>query len=324
MDKLNIDWNSTSDFLDEYREINEKIKAGYVLYYSELKELRVKEYKNTIKLSGKGSYTTEDGEYIALKNIDKLISDSCFYSEEFSIGAEEAIESSTVVDVVNADCLEEGIRLLDMGYNPAILNMANRQNPGGGVINGAGAQEETIFRRTNLFLSLYQYASYAEKYGLKKSGHQYPMDRNFGGIYSPNVSIFRECEAKGYKLMSQPREVSFITVAGINHPELDNKGMIIPELINVAKNKIRTILRIGLKHGHDSLVLGALGCGAFRNPPRHIARLFHEVIEEQEFKNKYKDIVFAILEDHNSHKEHNKEGNFKPFKEEFAWKKATH
>ena len=315
---MNIDWDSTSDFLKKYREINEKIKAGYVLYYSELKELRVKEYKNTIKLSGKGSYSTENGEYVALKNIDKVISGSCFYSEEFSIGSANTIEDTTVVDVVNADCLEEGIRLLDLGYNPAILNMASRYNPGGGVINGAGAQEETIFRRTNLFLSLYQYASYAEKYGLKKSKYQYPMDRNFGGIYSPNVSIFRECEAKGYKLMSQPREVSFITVAGINHPELDNNGMIIPELINVAKNKIRTILRIGLKHGHDSLVLGALGCGAFRNPPRHIARLFHEVIEEQEFKNKYKYIVFAILEDHNSHKEHNKEGNFRPFKEEFS------
>ena len=318
MTDMRTDWNSLTDFLDEYKEINEKIKAGYVLYYSELKQLRVKEYKNSIKLSGKGSYSTENGEFVALKNIDKVISGSCFYSKEFSVGTVVTIEGSTVVDVINADCLEEGIRLLDLGYNPAILNMASRHNPGGGVMNGAGAQEETIFRRTNLFLSLYQYASYAEKYGLKKSRHQYPMDRNFGGIYSPNVSIFRECEANGYKLMSQPREVSFITVAGINHPELDDNGMIIPELVNLAKNKIRTILRIGLKHGHDSLVLGALGCGAFCNPPRHVAKLFHEVIEEQEFKNKYKYIVFAILEDHNSHKDHNKEGNFRPFYEEFA------
>ena len=314
----NTDWDSQIDFLNEYTQINDKIKAGYVLYYSELKELRVKEFKNTIKLSGKGSYSTEDGEYVALKNIDKVISGSCFYSKEFSVGTADTIEDSTVVDVVNADCLEEGIRLLELGYNPAILNMASRHNPGGGVTNGAGAQEETIFRRTNLFLSLYQYASYAEKYGLKKSINQYPMDRNFGGVYSPNVSIFRECEGNGYKLMSQPREVSFISVAGINRPELDNSDMIIPPLVDVTKNKIRTILRIGLKHGHDSLVLGALGCGAFCNPPRHIARLFHEVIEEQEFKDKYKYIVFAILEDHNSHKEHNKEGNFRPFKEEFT------
>lgn len=318
MGKMDYEWNSSSDFLDEYSEINEKIKAGYVLYYSELKQLRVKVYKNTIRIAGKGSYTTEDGDQVTLNKTNEVIADSCFYSETFSVENIGQILDSTTIEVNNADCLEEGIRLLDLGYNPAILNMANRHNPGGGVISGAGAQEETIFRRTNLFLSLYQYASYAEKYGLKKSRHQYPMGRNFGGIYSPNVSIFRECEANGYKLMSQPREVSFITVAGINHPELDDHGMIIPELANVAKNKIRTILRIGLKHGHDSLVLGALGCGAFCNPPRHVAKLFHEVIEEQEFKNKYKYIVFAILEDHNSHKEHNKVGNFRPFYEEFA------
>ena len=34
-------WNSSA-FLKEYTQINEKIKAGYVLYYSELKNLRVK------------------------------------------------------------------------------------------------------------------------------------------------------------------------------------------------------------------------------------------------------------------------------------------
>jgi hypothetical protein len=51
MGKMDSDWNSSSDFLDEYSEINEKIKAGYVLYYSELKQLRVKEYKNTIRIA---------------------------------------------------------------------------------------------------------------------------------------------------------------------------------------------------------------------------------------------------------------------------------
>ena len=63
----------------------------------------------------------------------------------------------------------------------------------------------------------------------------------------------------------------------------------------------------------DSIVLGAFGCGAFQNPPKHIARLFHEVIDEEEFKDKYKLIAFAILEDHNSPRG----GNLQPFIEEF-------
>ena len=104
----------------------------------------------------------------------------------------------------------------------------------------------------------------------------------------------------------------------MNRPDLDYNGRIVSGLIHGIKNKIRTIFRIGLRKCHDSLVLGAWGCGAFRNPPVHIARLFHEVLEEVEFKNKYRKIVFAILEDHNSQKGHNPEGNLIPFQQEFS------
>jgi uncharacterized protein (TIGR02452 family) len=185
------------------------------------------------------------------------------------------------------------------------------------VTTGAGAQEETLFRRTNLFRSLYQFAPYAGQYGIKPSHHQYPLDRNFGGVYTPDAIYFRESEQKGYALLEEPVSLSFITVAGMNRPDLTDDGYIADHHVELIKNKIRTIFRMGLVHGHDSLVLGALGCGAFRNPPRHVARLFHEVMEEPEFKNKYRRIVFAILDDHNAHQKHNPEGNFKPFVEEF-------
>ena len=213
-----------------------------------------------------------------------------------------------------------GMRLVDEGYNPAGLNMASRRNPGGSVTTGAGAQEETIFRRTNIHPSLYQYAEYAEQYGLVKSPMQYPLERNYGGAYSPRVTIFRGDERSGYKLLSEAetRQLAFVSVAAISRPDLTDDGLLVPKIAEVTKTKIRIILRIGLKHGHDVLVLGALGCGAFRNPPHHVAKLFHEVINEAEFANKYKRLVFAILDDHNAHREHNKEGNFLPFAREFA------
>ena len=84
------------------------------------------------------------------------------------------------------------------------------------------------------------------------------------------------------------------------------------ELVEPVKNKIRSIFRIGLLHGHDSLVLRALGCGVFRNPPSHIARLFHEVMVK-EFKNKFRLLLFIIFDDHNARLKHNPEGNYLPF-----------
>lgn len=311
-------WDSRRDFLNEYHVLMPMASKGDPVSYYKIKELRAREFRNTVELVNNGFYHTEEGDRIVLKDYNEMTKGTRYYSSEFSVDDICPMRCSTRVEVVNADCIYEGVRLLEMGYNPAILNMASRQNPGGGVTRGAGAQEETIFRRTNIFRSLYQFVPYAGQYGVKQSPFQYPMDRNFGGIYSPSVTIFREDERNGYKLMQTPRAVAFISVAGMNRPKLDNAGMIDDTLVEPIKNKMRTIFRIGLKHGHDSLVLGALGCGAFCNPPEHIARLFHEVMMEPEFANKYKLIVFAILEDHNSHRKHNFEGNFLPFQREFG------
>lgn len=160
---------------------------------------------------------------------------------------------------------------------------------------------------------MYRYAEYAEDYGLEKSKFQYPMPVRFGGIYVPEATVFRAGAKDDFALLDTPYYMSFVAVAAINHPEQDRDGNICEEDAALTKNKMRTMLRIGLLNGHDSIVLGAFGCGAFNNPPKHIARLFHEVIDEKEFKDKYKLIAFAILEDHNSPRG----GNLQPFIEEF-------
>ena len=45
---------------------------------------------------------------------------------------------------------------------------------------------------------------------------------------------------------------------------------------------------------------------------------FFTAEEEKEYKNKFKVIAFAIINSNSNYKEHNPEGNFKPFKEEFS------
>ena len=311
-------WDSQKDFLEKYRILMERIRHGDHSAYYQVKELRIKEFRNTIDIVNKGRYVTEDGTYYSFPDDSDMMCKTVFYEREICLP--EAVQGceQTIVEVQNIDCLYAGAQLKEQGYNPAVLNMASRRNPGGGVVTGAGAQEETLFRRTNLFRSLYQFAPFAGMYGIKTSHYQYPLDRNFGGVYTPEAIYFRESEQKGYALLDNPVSLSFITVAGMNRPDLTAEGMIADHHVEPIKNKIRTIFRIGLVHGHDSLVLGALGCGAFRNPPRHVARLFHEVMDELEFKNKFRRIVFAILDDHNAHQSHNPEGNYKPFADEFA------
>ena len=312
-----IKWDSEKDFLEKYRALMKRVKGGDSTAYYQVKELRAKEFRNTVEIVNQGHYVSESGKEYVFPDDSNMMYNTMFYECEIHMSNFPQCDEPTIVEVHNIDCLYAGVQLKEQGYNPAVLNMASRRNPGGGVTTGAGAQEETLFRRTNLFCSLYQFAPYAEQYDIKPSHHQYPLDRNFGGVYTPDAIYFRESEQKGYALLEKPVSLSFITVAGMNRPDLTTGGMIANHHVEPIKNKIRTIFRIGLVHGHDSLVLGALGCGAFRNPPRHVARLFHEVMDEPEFKDKYRRIIFAILDDHNANHKHNPVGNFRPFAEEF-------
>ena len=115
-----------------------------------------------------------------------------FYHSPCPVHHVPTIHGKTIVKIENIDCLLAAEKLLNDGYHPAVLNMASRQNPGGGVQTGAGAQEENLFRRTNLFQSLYQFTPYASNFGLHKSKYQYPLDRNFGGIYTLMLQSLEE------------------------------------------------------------------------------------------------------------------------------------
>ena len=65
--------------------------------------------------------------------------------------------------------------------------------------------------------------------------------------------------------------------------------------------------RLALANGHDSLVAGAFGCGAFRLPSETVAALFNEILSETEFRNKFRKITFAILD------KDGEDGKFAPF-----------
>jgi len=73
------------------------------------------------------------------------------------------------------------------------------------------------------------------------------------------------------------------------------------------KARIRSILRAGrlCQLSADTIVLGAFGCGAFHNPPDQVARMFKEVLQESSIQNLYREIIFAIKEEHNAPQDSN-------------------
>ena len=283
--------------------------------------LRIEIFNSTLDVLRQGWYVASTGKMVDLPPVEEVMANAALYSEPFHVLIDPVGPVTTEVRVEDMDCVLAAKRLIDKGYNPAMLNLADLYTPGGLVEFGSGAQEENLCRRSDLILSLYQFSSTRVRQypglGLVSREEQYPMDERYGGIYSGTVTFFRGPESEGSRLEEKPYNIPVISVAALSGPRIGAYGMMLPEDAEITLEKMRTIFRIGMANFHDSLVLSAMGCGAFKNPPAHIAKLFHQVIEEPEFKNKFRLIDFAILDGYQTGMSHNPEGNLLPFQREF-------
>ena len=281
------------------------------------KEERIAIYENTVRIVKKGSYVSPKGKEVKITNEDKMVSGTKYYGKKAVVDYDSLPKYETKIEVVDNDCLYQAKVLIDKGLNPCVLNMASFHTPGGGVTRGSSAQEESIFRRTNIFKSLYQFNGIGTQYGVKQRDERYPLNYNFGGIYSPNVTVCKAGEEIGCTPLEEPYEVGVVSVAAVKNPRVEN-GKLVPWVVDTLKSKIRQILDITLENGHDSIVLSAFGCGAYKTPPTEMARLFKEVLSKDEYKNAFKAISFAIINVKSTNGEHNPQGNFKPFYEAFS------
>ena len=286
------------------------------------REDRIKIFNETVNSVRRGFYVNKNGDKVEIPRTHGGLSieDVVFYDSDIKkkINFDELPRHKTEIKVVNADCLYTAKELVEDGYTPAVVNFASFRVPGGGVRKGSRAQEENICRRTNLFESIFRFIdTLAKEYGLPLEKKQYPLPVHHGAIYSPAISVFRASEDKDYEFLDEVFPVDIITIAALKDPELDKKGHMNDWAKSVTKEKIRTMFNLAIYWENDSLVLGAFGCGAFANPPEDVAQLFKEVLEEPEYCDKFEKIIFAVLDDGNSHKEHNPRGNYLPFAETF-------
>ena len=275
----------------------------------------------------------KDGQLPQFGNYQEYLDGTKLYKTAYDVTDLGTTYPSTETGCINTDCVDVAQQLINAGYNPAILNLASAGRPGGGYDLGLGAQEESLCQSSNLSLSLYQFADPRWLKCVRDSGvpHKqigYPLDTNYGGIYTPGVTFFRNNKRKYFTIKDDPFRCDVITVAALSFNgrndfaramELMYKsadGGFTPAGAEVMRNKIRTIFRMGVEHGKDALVLGAFGCGAYKLPCNAVAELFRQVMDEPEFAGKFRLLVFAILE--NTRKPNGIDGKFAPFYREFG------
>ena len=170
-----------------------------------------------------------------------------------------------------------------------LLNFASARNPGGGFLNGAKAQEEDLARCSGLYPCLLTQPAY---YDENRANDSVLYTDNI--IYSPGVPWFRT------RSRDAPDTVFLASVITAPAP---NAGVAIqrdpgcgPDIEITLRRRAGQVLAVAAHHGHRNLLLGAWGCGVFRNTPSDVADAFGEWLASDRFAGLFDRVVFAIYD----------------------------
>ncbi|MGW6445444.1 TIGR02452 family protein [Lentzea sp. NPDC055074] len=235
---------------------------------------------DTVAIAERGSYSTPAGE-VTIAVTPAVEGTRLHLPDEVLSLPLEVGEAR--VDVTNESTLDATRRL---GGDVAALNFASARNAGGGFLNGAQAQEESIARGSAIYPSL---RAAGEFYAYHRAHESLLYSDRV--IYSPRVPVFKDDRGA---LLPRPYEVSFLTAAAPNRSAIlrsqPERADDIP--LALLRRAIR-VLHVAASHGHRRLVLGAWGCGVFGNDPATVARIFGLALRD----NRYFDhVVFAVLD----------------------------
>lgn len=170
-----------------------------------------------------------------------------------------------------------------------LLNFASARNPGGGFLSGAKAQEEDLSRCSGLYPCLLTQPGYYEA-----NRRQSSMLYTDHILYSPRVPWFR---THGRDLLDEPFLAAVITAPAPNagqalrrDPDAD------PAVRRALRHRSGLVLGVAREHRHRTLLLGAWGCGVFRNDPITVADAFGSWLESETFRGAFDRVVFAVLD----------------------------
>ena len=290
---LTGDIRQTAQVIEEARRIDREMNK---------RATRAQIAKETLEILEKGFYQSPGGQVVHIKEaLEAALLDSVHYrpkdfDEVFGlrdrIMVERGDQAPIEFQVINETTLSAAARLTKANGNANVLalNFASAKNPGGGFLKGSQAQEESLARASGLYPCIAQMQA------------MYDANRQFRSclytdnmIYSPGVPVFRDDRDQ---LLEAPYLVSFVTAPAVNAGVVRRRGTEnVGRIEDVMRGRIEKVLSLAVIHHHETLVLGAWGCGVFRNNPRDVARWFGDHLTGNGlFSRSFKKVVFAVLD----------------------------
>ncbi|EAY06463.1 hypothetical protein TVAG_149490 [Trichomonas vaginalis G3] len=250
-------------------------------------ETKNKEAKSCLDACVKGFFINGEGKEININNLlNNCLANTKAYAPDYQfhvipVGGEDCkieIRNESILDAVYRLVITEGRQ------NVCALNAANAFYPGGSFRTEARAPEETLCRSSALYYSLIQKPEYYDYNMMKgsKAASNYI-------IYSQDCPTWK---VGNYKVLNEPFLVSYISSSPVDRwgskPEDDEK------LNEMNDERIKSILLCAIENGVKNLVLGAYGCGAYRNDPAVISETFRKYLIDQNLKSHFQYITFSI------------------------------
>ncbi len=236
--------------------------------------------QETIEILRSGTYAVPPGGRVDLAAaIERCVAGSLYLQPDELAQLEAHVLSSpprgtqTAFAVVKESTLAGADTLVrtQQVARVGVLNFASARRPGGGFLNGAAAQEESLARSSALYASLTNFPDFY-------ASHQHPRDPRYSDrmIYSPGCPVFRDDAGD---LLREPFAVDFITSAAPNAGALSSRGRRAgANLRAILRQRAGKVLALACAQGCDGLVLGAWGCGAFRNDPAVVSAVFGDLL----------------------------------------------
>lgn len=269
------------------------------------KNYRVEIANKTLEIVKNGFYEYKGKKIVIEKELEESIQNTfTILPKDWDAILKTSIENMFETEIVIKNCSTIEAIVQEKNGKICVLNFASAKNPGGGFLGGASAQEESLARSSNLYATQI------------KDKTMYDFNRNQSSflysdymIYSPNVLFWNDDNGSYFE---KPLVADVITAPAPNKGAMlqHNKKEEIARTEEVLKARMDKVLAIATKQKSDTLILGAWGCGVFRNEPKDVANLFKEIIAEK-YAGAFKKIVFAVFD--NSEKK----SNFKHFENTF-------
>ena len=245
--------------------------------------------RETLDLLERGHYVSAAGE---THTIEASLAAAVSATRVWTPAALAALEPHAVggpptCEVVEARTQHAARRLvLDDGLRDlVVLNYASARNPGGGFKNGAKAQEEDLSRGSGLYACL----NHAQPY-YTANRHERSLLYTDHMVHSPGVPFMRGARGE----LTTPFTAAVITAPAPNAGALKPKDR--PQLAETLRRRAGLVLALAAHHGHRNLLLGAWGCGVFRNDPARVADAWGGWLDDARFAGCFDRVVFAVYD----------------------------